>query len=362
MQVFAISKTHGRGDQPASPLSSAGFTSWKTERSGTDKGGGGLCLLYRDTLTASPWSPPVPPKLQYVQNERQWLLISNKTEKIAFLSIYIACQSNKSDAFIGWNEDLFFLVTQESLQLRYQGFIVLSLGDYNTRVGCIPGLEENTPDLNKNTPMFLNFLQQVSLLIINTLPISQGVFTRFMDQNGLPGTRSLLDFGLIDADKANTVTSFIIDENARFACGTDHALLECKIELRSKINLKWKFQDVLQYAITDSIKYHEYQANLNILVSSLPLHKFSELSLDQMLPHISDTINSSALQSLGLKIKKKKKGVKLPSFIIKKIKQKNTLCSSLSQARNNLQTHNLPSMELKLETLKAEIKDLQQKW
>ena len=161
-------------------------------------------------------------------------------------SAYIACQSNKSDAFIGWNEDLFFLVTQESLQLRNQGFIVLSLGNYNTRVGCIPGLEENTPDLNKNSPMFLNFLQQVSLLIINTLPISQGVFTRFMDQSGQPGTRSLLDFGLIDADKANTVTSFIIDENARFACGTDHALLECKIELRSKINLKWEFQDVLQ--------------------------------------------------------------------------------------------------------------------
>ena len=180
--------------------------------------------------------------MQYIQNERQWLLISNKTEKVAFLSIYIACQSHKSDSFIGWNEDLFHLVAQEALLLKTQGFVILSLGDYNTRVGCITGLEKNTPDLNKNTPMFLNFLKQVNLLIINTLPISQGLFTRFMDQSGQPGTRSLLDFGLIDEDEANSVTSFVIDENARFACGTDHALLECNLELKSKINLKWEFQ------------------------------------------------------------------------------------------------------------------------
>lgn len=234
---------------------------------------------------------------------------------------------------------------------------MVSLGDYNTRVGCVPGLEENTPDLNKNTPMFINFLQQVNLLIINTLPISQGLFTRFMNQSGLPGSRSLLDYGLIDAEKINTVTSFIIDDNARFACGTDHALLECQVELRSKISLKWDFQEVLQYQITDSTNYHSYQDTLDTIVSSIPLHKFSDLSLDQMLPHVTDTINTSALQSLGLKVKKKKKGVKLPTFIIKILKRKNLLSSSLSSARHNPQNHDLPAMELELDTLKTEIKD-----
>ena len=295
--------------------------------------------------------------MQYVQNERQWLLISNKTEKVAFLSIYIACQSHKSDSFIGWNEDLFDLVAQEALQLKTQGFVILSLGDYNTRVGCITGLEKNTPDLNKNTPMFLNFLKQVNLLIINTLPISQGLFTRFMDQSGQPGTRSLLDFGLIDEDKPNSVTSFVIDENARFACGTDHALLECNLELKSKINLKWEFQEVLQYAITDSTKYDEYQLKLDSLVSMIPLHEFSNLSLDQMLPHISNTINSSALQSIGLKVKKKKKGVKLPTPIIKKLKKKSSLSSTLIHARSHPHTHDLPAIELELASLKSEIKD-----
>ena len=105
-------------------------------------------------------------------DERQWLLISNNNEKIAFLHVYIACQTNKTDSFLTWNEDLFFLISQEAINLRRQGFVVLSLGDYNSRIGCVPGLEANTPDLNKNTPMFLNFLSEVSLLILNTLPIS----------------------------------------------------------------------------------------------------------------------------------------------------------------------------------------------
>ena len=92
------------------------------------------------------------------------------------------------------------------------------------------GLEGNTPDHNQNTPMFLNFLTEVNLLIINTLPIAKGLFTRFMDSSGRPGTRSLLDYGLVDHDKSNTVTPFIIDESARVECGSNHALLECIIE------------------------------------------------------------------------------------------------------------------------------------
>ena len=85
------------------------------------------------------------------------------------------------------------------------------MGDFNTRVGRIQGLENNTPDHNQNTPMFLNFLNEVNLMIINTLPVAKGVFTRFLDSSGRPGTRSLLDYGLIDHDKSNTVTSFVID-------------------------------------------------------------------------------------------------------------------------------------------------------
>ena len=109
--------------------------------------------------------------------------------------------------------------------LRRRGFCCLAMGDFNTRVGVMPGLEDNTPDRNSNYPVFIEFLKQVNLTIINTLPQSRGLFTRFMDNTNKPGTKSLLDYGLIDHDHVNTVTSFVIDENARYEAGSDHALL-----------------------------------------------------------------------------------------------------------------------------------------
>ena len=146
---------------------------------------------------------------------------------MCILAHYIACQSNKSDSFLQWNEDLFHLVTQEAKSLRRQGFIVLAMGDFNTRVGNIPGLEDNTADTNQNTPMFL---AEVNMVIVNSLPISKGLFTRFMDNSGHHGTKSLLDYGLIDGDHVNTITSFTNDEEVRFDCRSDHALLECNLE------------------------------------------------------------------------------------------------------------------------------------
>ena len=170
-------------------------------------------MLYRKSLTAHQWTPPVPANLAYISNERQWLLVEGSKKRCAFLHVYIACQSTSDDSYIQWNEDLFHLITQEAIKLRQQGFITLAMGDFNTRVGQIPGLEGNTPDTNYNTPKFLTFLSQVNLVIINTLPLSKGLFTRFMDSSGQPGTRSLLDYGLIDAEHTNTVRKAIIIQN-----------------------------------------------------------------------------------------------------------------------------------------------------
>ena len=188
---------------------------------------------------AHQWTPSVPHDLQYISNERQWLLITSQKEKCAFLHCYIACQNTNNDSFIKWNEDLFHLITKEAIQLRKQGFIVLAMGDFNSRVGKITGLEGNTPDINRNQPMFMNLITEVNLLIVNTLPIARGLFTRFMNNTGLPGTMSLLDYGLIDNEHAHTVTTFTIDEDARFSAGSDHALLECDIEFVSHPHIKW---------------------------------------------------------------------------------------------------------------------------
>ena len=63
---------------------------------------------------------------------------------------------------------------------------------------------------------------------MNTLPLCNGLFTRFKRD-----PTSVLDYGLIDGNHVQQVASFNIDTDARFDCMSDHALLECVISFRT---------------------------------------------------------------------------------------------------------------------------------
>ena len=338
-----MSETHGRSDQPGQLDDIPGYHIWNTERGGSDKGGGGLSMIYREELTAHQWTPPVPPAQQYVEKERQWLLLGNNC---AFLHIYIACQSYRNRDFLQWNEDLFALVTAEAMVLRRKGFCCLAMGDFNTRVGELPGLEGNTTDTNDNYPAFVSFISQVNMTIINTLPQSRGLFTRFMN-----GSRSLLDYGLIDSDHVNTVTSFVIDEDARYEAGSDHALLECILELDDRPKVSWSYSEAIHYNLNSSTDYTKYMNTLDNAISDVPLHEFTAKGVEDMLPHVTESIRKSAKSTIGLKVKKGKKGRKLPAILVKKIRRKNLLAKQISSDGTEV------DLEDKLEQLKAEIKD-----
>ena len=143
-----------------------------SDRSGGAKKGGGLSIYYKKSLNAHPWKPEVIDTYKYVENERQWLLIEGEGgQKMAFLHCYIACQSYVSNDFLRWNRDLFQMMTIEALQLREEGYIILAMGDFNSHVGQIHGLEGNKPQVNDNEPMFTGFIEEVNLSIINTLPL-----------------------------------------------------------------------------------------------------------------------------------------------------------------------------------------------
>ena len=55
------------------------------------------------------------------------------------------------------------LLRDEALILKQEGFIILAMGDFNTRVGQVEGLENNVPGVNRNQPMFMNFITEVNL-------------------------------------------------------------------------------------------------------------------------------------------------------------------------------------------------------
>ena len=243
------------------------------------------------------------------------------------------------------------------MKLRAQGFTVFSLGDFNSRVGQIPGLENNTPDLNNNTPMFLAFIAQVNLVIVNTLPVTKGLFTRFMNNSNNPGTQSLLDYGLISNHKVQTVTSFVIDSNARFDAGSDHALLVAEVEFGYQSKVTWSFQNAVSLHFKDDTDYSQFQAELDSLVDTIPIHKFEALPAEEMLPHITSSLMESGKKIFGLKIKHKKTGTKLPKHIRDKIKSKNELSKQVALAVTNGQ-FNIDALQDNLAAKKAEIKEL----
>ena len=334
MQVLAISETHLRADKQYDLPPVDGYTPYSSERKGDAKGGGGLQILYKTGLSVHEYQPSVPDHLQYVMQERQWLLFGTGCRRLAFLHCYLACQTSRHN-FLQWNEDLLFLMGQEANVLKQQGFLVFVLGDFNTRVGRLPGLSENTPDTNRNYPMFMNFIQETNLMIINTMPVSRGLFTWFGDKHGQPGNKSLLDYGLIDPDGARNVSSFVIDDKARFRVGGDHALLDCTLSFsESQPKIAWKYNDIVYYNITDGTNYQEYAKQLDSCISTISMAGFEKLSSSEMLQHLTSSINACALKTIGLKVAKKKRGRKLPLAIRKLIEEKNSLISQIASESN----------------------------
>ena len=195
------------------------------------------------------------------------------------------------------------------------------------------------------------------MFIMNTLPMAKGLFTRFMDGNVRPGSSSLLDYGLIDSDHVGNVTSFIIDEQARFDAGSDHALLECEIILSSTPHINWSLQNVMNYNYNNNSDFKEYRENLDNNLSSVSLSKFSDYSSSDMLSHLTNGYNVSAKKAFGLKIKKRKKGLSLPADIVNKIQAKNQLSRSLQAASSHLDPHDLQNLQHDLDAKKQEIRD-----
>ena len=285
-------------------------------------------MFYRSSLVAHEHQPDIPDEYAYIQKERQWLLIADGPSRCAFLHIYIACQNSKKNSFIQWNEDLFSLVTCEAIDLRRKGFVVFALGDFNSWIGQVKGLEGNHPDHNRNSPRFLRFIEEVNLMVVNTLPVAKGLFTWFDDY----GSRrsSVLDYGLIDRDKTDLVTSFVIDEDARFSCGSDHALLLCNIRFNHRPRVNWHYRDVYAYSINSGTSYEAYKEALSTAIGTMSLIDFASVSAGQMLAHITESIHQAAKSTIGFKIdRKRKKCSRLPKQILALIKERNLLLKQL---------------------------------
>ena len=232
----------------------------------------------------------------------------------------------------------------------------MALGDFNSWIGQVPGLEGNRPEHNRNTPRFVRFLEEVSLTIINTLPISRGLFTWFDDYSSR--RPSLIDYGLIEKGREGLVTSFVIDEDSRFKCGSDHALLVCSIKFQHRPQVNWHYRDVFAYNIRDNTNYRPYRDAITAALRSTPLDSYEQLSSDQMLSHLTDSIHQAAKTTIGYRLckKRKKKSSNLPQHVLSLIREKNNLAQQLSACcHNDSANFDYSEIKRKLDHIKSEI-------
>ena len=148
----------------------------------------------------------------------------------------------------------------------------------------------------------------------------------------------------------------ITKSSFRWGCGSDHALLECILQFGSRPKVCWNYQEAVHYDIKES-SYSNYQANLDLSVETVPLHQFSCLTANMMLPHISETINQSAMKTFGLKVKKRKPCNKLPQPVIILIKAKTALAQDLHRAQLNSNPAEAQRLQQEFDSLKAKIRD-----
>ena len=159
------------------------------------------------------------------------------------------------------------MLTAETISLRNRNFSIIALGDFNACVGQIRGLENNIPELNSNSPLFKTFISSLNLTILNTLPISQGLFTHFVERDGAPFSQSILDYRLADSSLTPYITSFIIDSDARIKCGSDHALVLTTIKYSQgdKLSFHTSTSDVLKFKLPSDQDFGEFRYHLRVI-------------------------------------------------------------------------------------------------
>ena len=150
------------------------------------------------------------------------LLYEQALEKLAFCSIYLACNSGRRPQHEDENTDLLGLVGTEIEHLRAQGFQILILGDLNSWTGeegryGIPGSRR---DINFNGQLLSDFLMSKDLDIANKTLVAQGLFTRF-PFNGV-GLPTVLDLVCTDRQIIDRVAEFSVDENNAHEIRSDH--------------------------------------------------------------------------------------------------------------------------------------------
>ena len=223
------------------------------------------------------------------------MVVDTGSVKVAIVNAYLACHSGRRPQHYDDNISIINLVTKEINHLTEKGFTILIMGDLNSRVGDEPplGIVGNDKKVNENCRILKQFVRENGLVIIISLPLSQGLFTRrTMDHDKGKLVESVLDALMRDVHMIN---SFVVDEFNRYAITSDHSTIVIEIKLTNgKQTVTWRVRnDWCIFSDEDNIEAYQEALNSN----SINIEEYRQLTTEDKLEHLKKTIKSSWMGS-----------------------------------------------------------------
>ena len=272
--------------------------------------GGGLAVLVKEDMASSRWKGlEETAEDKKAGKERMWVLVNTGTLRLAILNIYLACISTRRPEYVMDNERILSLVTKERVNLINMGYTTITLGDMNAKIGGEGCLKEKGNDLriNQNGHLLKQWALQNHMIILNSRPLAQGLFTRktFCENENIT-KESLLDYCLIDEGSESMVSSFIIDEYNRFSITSDHSTIVVTLKLEgAKQKVMWRVRNSW-CSINDNTDYETFKKLSD--ETAMDQEVFKTLSSDEKLKVLREGYKDAWLG--GNYVKKRGRGGK----------------------------------------------------
>ena len=334
--IFFLLETKRREEEVGSDISVPGYDLSEIRRSDAadDKQGGGIAFYTKASggVLFKRHSPDIAhADLAYVDNERFWVTVETQHSKTAVCGSYFGCQFS-DDRNQSWNDGMYWVLQQEVLFLRSQGYRIQMLGDFNAHVGCHPnqGISGNNPDVNRNGERFLSFLLAFDLTHVNgALRHTDGVPSKVCDglwtrQRG--ASRSVVDYAVMSSEHMDSVVSMTVDEAGVLGGGSDHNWIEIilvdkivnlvKVDTRPKKKNVWNIKDE-----------QDWSAFQDAVVRNLPAD-VSEMSVDDLASLVASVYRTAGVSSIGYKRQQSRRSMhsqSLPDNVVKALDAKSAL-------------------------------------
>ena len=354
VDLFFLLETKRRKEEEESGINIdvEGYEKFEFNRSDMagDKAGGGIALYTSKSngLIFHEHHPVIAdPAHLFVEKERVWRTVDTLHGKTAFCAVYAGFQAG-DDRHGQWNDILFSVLQSEIHDLRSKGFRVVLLGDFNSHVGCVPGIgiENNNPDVNKNGKRFLKFLDETNCVHVNGIKqVTSGLWT--WQKNG---TSSVVDYCVVGAEHLSTVKSMTIDDQGLYSGCSDHnwMFVTLKDLFRRKHIKTRKTNPKKSWNIHSNLNWNAFKSMVSNLCSTIDVNLDSQTLADNMRQLLQD----AGMTTIGYRSDhghRSMKSTSLPWHIVKELEYKRQLAKNWISKSANF--HNLPTAERSAEAL-----------